>query len=418
MAILFCFTACKNSSSDSGDDFVSGSDPSQNAPAEKNADGIYIKFAIPNKDVVRYEVFIEGIGQVSETGVGENKTEDDFFYPFVNKNTEYTVRINFLKNENQDDEGYTIETPDQVVDWFEVKATAGANSKGEVCLKDFGEIEVKDNGNFKFTKKPAFENESLLTGSSYDWVLGIGLSEGVSWEHPNRRSKWLTEIEVPNKDLLGKTHNFYTYPRPYGDVTKVDFIVYRPKMSYQYGGKEYKYQWGGKTVDTNCRPEAELWADINVTNSADVAKIQGTWTENGEWDDTESHYVNVHVVYNSVLVIDATTVENWSFTYTKLDGSAFTKEELLENEWAYSDSSENWKLRENCTLSNDGKMLTQKYGNTERPLSEYFADRKYNDGYTAHYDLKLFADSLLRIIQSGTESDGEDYEWYNEYKKQ
>lgn len=429
----------------------------ENFSAVQNADGIFIKFSMP-KGTNSYEVYIDGIGLVTENyfGVG-NMTEDDFFYPFLVPNKEYTIQVVFFEAEVEKD-GWNYGRPDGdgLLGWFDVKATAGASSKGEVRLNDFGKITVEKNGDFKFTKKPVFENESLMQ----DWILGIGLSEGVSWLHDDRRSKWLTEIDIPNKEILNKKYNFYTYPRPYGDVTKVDFIVYRPKLFYKYGEKEYKYQWDGKTLDTNCTAESELWTNININNSTDVAKIKGTWTENGEWNNTDDDSINVHVVYNSVLVIGATTVKNWSYTYTKLDGSAFTKEELLDDYIrAYSyryetvNSSEVKEFEESlskdskvlnfkkellsspgteevyrytiytfpdnyCTLSNDGKTLTQKYEDTERPLSEYFADRKYDDGYTKHYDLKLFNDSLLRIIQSGTESDGEDYEWYNEYKKQ
>lgn len=41
-----------------------------------------------------------------------------------------------------------------MVGWFDVNAKAGENSKGLVRLKDFGEIKVENNGDFKYTKKP------------------------------------------------------------------------------------------------------------------------------------------------------------------------------------------------------------------------------------------------------------------------
>ncbi|MDE7290699.1 MAG: hypothetical protein K2N58_01490, partial [Treponemataceae bacterium] len=297
----------------------------ENFSAAQNADGIQIKFAIP-KDTNSYEVYIDGIGLVTENyfGVG-NMAEDDFFYPFLTPNKEYTIQVVFFGAEVEID-GWNYGRPDGdgLIGWFDVKATAGANSKGEVRLNDFGKITVEKNGDFKFTKKPAFENESLIQ----DWILGIGLSEGVSWLHDDRRSKWLTEIDIPNKEILNKKYNFYTYPRPYGDVTKVDFIVYRPKLFYEYGGKEYKYQWDGYTLDTNCRAEEFLLANIDIKKSEDVAKIQGTWKY--VWEgDVEVYNIPCHGVCNETFVISGNNVKNnWSYTYTKRNGSAFTKKEI------------------------------------------------------------------------------------------
>lgn len=225
-----------------------GDSKNKNFSAEENAEGIFITFAIP-EDTNAYEVYIEGIGLVTENyfGVG-NKSEDDFFYPFLTPNKDYTIRVKFLKKEVEKD-GWNFGRPDDgIIGYFDVTAKAGADSQGEVYLTSKGQIDVKKNGDFIFTKKPAFENESLIQ----DWILGIGLSEGVSWLHDDRRSKWLTEIDIPNKEILNKKYNFYTYPRSNDDVTKVDFIVYRPKLSYKYGEKEYNYQWAGYTLDTNC----------------------------------------------------------------------------------------------------------------------------------------------------------------------
>lgn len=450
VAILLCFAACKNSSS-SGDDFGNGSGSSQtgnpgsddstsdirhslrddvseelkikeNFSAVQNADGIFIKFSMP-KGTNSYEVYIDGIGLVTENyfGVG-NMTEDDFFYPFLVPNKEYTIQVVFFEAEVEKD-GWNYGRPDGdgLLGWFDVKATAGASSKGEVRLNDFGKITVEKNGDFKFTKKPVFENESLIQ----DWILGIGLSEGVSWLHDDRRSKWLTEIDIPNKEILNKKYNFYTCPRPYGDVTKVDFIVYRLKLFYKYGEKEYKYQWDGKTLDTNCTAESELWTNININNSTDVAKIKGTWK-------CESHgYITYHheekeytfdASFTEILKIESPNLYETDIDLlTKSDGTAFTEEEkqncwrkfgenLLENE------DPNYYI---ATISSDGKTVT-----TERyevyTLSKYFADYKSSSSsYTRHYDLKLFDDgSTLKIIRSGKNDDGTDYSYWSDYKKQ
>ncbi|MBD5434808.1 MAG: hypothetical protein HDR35_11030 [Treponema sp.] len=314
----------------------------------------------------------------------------------------------FLKAEVEKD-GWNYGHPDGdgIIGWFDVKATAGASSKGEVRLNDFGKIAVEKNGDFKFTKKPAFENENLIQ----DWILGIGLSEGVSWLHDDRRSKWLTEIDIPNKEILNKKYNFYTYPRTYGDVTKVDFIVYRPKLFYKYSEKEYKYQWDGYTLDTNCRAEEFLLTSIDITKSTDVEKIKGTWVY--KWEgDVEVYNIPCHDVYNDTFVITGSNAKNnWSHIYTKRNGSAFTQEEIKK--FTYHD--------EECyTLSDDGKTLTEKSNDESRPLSEYFADYTSSSGsYTCHYDLKLFADgSSLKIICSGKNDDGTDYSYGTDYKKQ
>ena len=390
----------------------------ENFSAVQNADGIQIEFTIP-KDANAYEVYIDRIGLVTENffGVG-NMTEDDFFYPFLAPNKEYTIRVVFLKAEVEKD-GWNYGHPDGdgIIGWFDVKATAGASSKGEVRLNDFGKIAVEKNGDFKFTKKPAFENENLIQ----DWILGIGLSEGVSWLHDDRRSKWLSEIDIPNKEILNKKYNFYTYPRTYGDVTKVDFIVYRPKLFYKYSEKEYKYQWDGYTLNTDCRAEELLWTPIDITKSADVAKIQGTWTAkiwegDIDWDDD----IPCHEIDTAIMVIDGNTVKKTEYwNYTKRNGSAFTQEEI--SKFTYYD--------EECyTLSDDGKTLTEKRNDESRPLSEFFADYegefRYADGsirsFTAQYDLKLFNDgSALQVITSYKfDDDGADEYSYRYFQKQ
>ena len=390
----------------------------ENFSAVQNADGIQIKFTIP-KDANAYEVYIDRIGLVTENffGVG-NMTEDDFFYPFLAPNKEYTIRVVFLKAEVEKD-GWNYGHPDGdgIIGWFDVKATAGASSKGEVRLNDFGKIAVENNGDFKFTKKPAFENENLIQ----DWILGIGLSEGVSWLHDDRRSKWLTEIDIPNKEILNKKYNFYTYPRTYGDVTKVDFIVYRPKLFYKYSEKEYKYQWDGYTLDTNCRAEDFLWTAIDIKKSEDVGKIKGTWTAKRWEGDIDWDEIPYHEIDTVIMVIDGDTVKYTEYlNYTKRNGSAFTQEEV--SEFTYYDDEEFY------TLSDDGKTLTEKRNDKSQTLSEYFADYKgevrYDDGsirsYTAQYDLKLFNDgSALQVITSYKfDDDGADEYSYRYFQKQ
>lgn len=388
----------------------------ENFSAEQNAEGILIKFTIP-KDVNAYEIYIDGIGLVTENyfGVG-NMTEDDFFYPFLTPNKEYKIRVVFLKAEVEEG-GWNFGHlgGNGIIGWFDVTAKAGAGSKGEVRLNDYGKITVEKNGDFKFTKKPTFENESKIS----NWVLGIGLNEGVSWLHEDRRSKWLTEIDIPNNEVLNKKYNFYTYPRSWGDVTKVDFIVYRPKLFYKYGEKEYKYQWAGYTLDTECTAELKLWTDIDITKSADVAKIQGTWTRKNNWDDAYFDDIQAHVVATETLVVDGDTVKILNYReYTKPDNTTFvlSKETLDElKDYGYE-------------LSSDGKTITEEWESDTESLSEYYADYRsrflYNDGterdFVAHRNLKLFNDgSALQIITSYKFDDGGPDEYsFSNYQKQ
>ena len=445
----------------------------ENFSAVQNADGIQIEFTIP-KDANAYEVYIDRIGLVTENffGVG-NMTEDDFFYPFLAPNKEYTIRVVFLKAEVEKD-GWNYGHPDGdgIIGWFDVKATAGASSKGEVRLNDFGKIAVEKNGDFKFTKKPAFENENLIQ----DWILGIGLSEGVSWLHDDRRSKWLTEIDIPNKEILNKKYNFYTYPRTYGDVTKVDFIVYRPKLFYKYSEKEYKYQWDGYPLDTNCRAEEFLLTSIDIKKSEDVEKIKGKWRyDEVFYDDPRSGLTtNFTELYD---IDDENIAVKYIHAITKRNGSAFTKKEIAEHWCSYypsdtlpndcfyyeegefyydsdsddvnkpNDSSSSngdassetapvskfavnkssdgqtaykykiYTLYSYVTLSSDLKTLTEKYEDVKQPLSECFAD--YNGDFTRKYDLKLFEGGrVFRVSWFGKDEYGTDYKWHRDFQKQ
>ena len=453
-------------SADSDKDYSLGDAPNGNRLSEdyfnfKDCDdGIYLECTVP-AGTWQTRVYIDGIGQVAEEiQYNDKKNRGDFFYPFLDAEKEYTIRVVFLREEDQDDDGFVIDyiNGDGVVGWFETKVKAGAQSKGEVRIKDFGEVEVKSNGDFKFTKRLAFENENLLPE---DWMINIGLVEGISWEHEGRKTKWSGVVDIPQKELT-QTLNLYTSCSWKNENLKIQFICYRPILYYQYDGKEYRYQWNGATVDTSIKTEEELWTSIAISNAADVAKIKGTWTYKSEGDSND-YGIPCHTAYIDTLVITGSNVKNnWSNTYTKLSGSAFTKEELIDDIGACSyryeevdsskvaefeaalnkdqkilkfekelwpslenGSSETYRykiymLSDNCTLSNDGKTLTKKYENSEQPLSEYFADYSSNSSsYTEHYDFKLFEDGTsLRIIRSGKNKDGQDYSYIDDYKKQ
>lgn len=348
MAILFCFASCDNGSTSGGGtqkssiDYTLGDAPSENLilgkenfSVEENPDGIYIKFAIPKK-AVAYKIYIDGVGLVTENYSIKDLPEDNFFYPFLDPNEEYAVRVVFLEEEKPDNEGFIIgyqSGGDGVVGWFDVNAKAGENSKGLVRLKDFGEIKVENNGDFKYTKKTAFDDKNCPTWNDYDWVVNTAVVEGVSWMHEGRKTKWLGEIYIPH-ETLAQTRNLYTtkYYWRSGEALKIDFICYRPMMSYtDKEGNPYTYQWAGSTVDTpQLKSEEEMFTDIDITKSADVAKIQGTWTYKSEWDSND-YGIPYHTAYiNTLVITDSNVKSNQSYTYTKRNGQCFSKEELYE----------------------------------------------------------------------------------------
>ena len=270
MALLFSFASCDNGSTSSPSEKKSGInrglDPitdetlkipeaddsgNKNFLAADNDDGILLTFNVP-KGTWQIRVNIDGIGQAAEeVRLNESKDEGEFFYPFLDAGKEYTVRVTFLKEELTDEDGFVINTPNQTIGYFDVKKTAGKNSKGEVCLEYYGKVEVKDNGEFKFTERPRFENESRLTGSGYDWAEAVCPVEGVSWEHEGRKTRWGGEILVPHA-RLEQTHNLYTsdYNGWKNDLKSIGFICCRPKMKYKYGDKEFTYQWDSFCHDT------------------------------------------------------------------------------------------------------------------------------------------------------------------------
>ena len=454
-------------SEDSDTDNSLGDAPNGNRLSEKYFkfeecdDGIYLECTVP-AGTFQSHVYIDGVGQVAEQILyNDKKNRGSFFYPFLTPGKEYAVRVVFSRDEDKNEEGYVIgHIGDGTIGWFETKVTAGANSKGEVLVKDHAEIKVESNGDFKFTKRPTFENEKLLTGSGYDWMMDVALVEGVSWMHEGRKTKWGVEIEIPQNSIT-ETHNLYTieYYWKGDNFSKIDFVCYRPVLHYKYDGKEYKYLWYSDVIDTpELKTEAELYTSIDISKDADVAKIQGTWTYKSEWDSND-YGIPYHTAYiNTLVITDSNVKSNQSYTYTKRNGQCFSKEELYEMigsltyKSEYIDSSEVaefeaglnkdskvlkfekelengssetyryeiYMLSDNCTLSSDGKTLVEKYENSEQPLSEYFGDYYYGEGgkYIRHYQLKLFQNGReLQVLTYGTDEEGY-YEWPDVYKKQ
>ncbi|MDE7291970.1 MAG: hypothetical protein K2N58_07985, partial [Treponemataceae bacterium] len=462
-------------SADSDTDYSLGDAPNGNRLSEdyftfkECDDGIYFECTVP-AGTFQSRVYIDGVGQIAEQILyNDKRNRGNFFYPFLDSGKEYTVRVVFYREEDQDDEGFALNyiNGDGVVGWFETKVSAGAKSKGEVCVTDSGEIEVKPNGDFRYTKRPTFKNENLLPE---DWMINIGIVEGVSWMHEGRKTKWSGEVNIPQKELT-QTRNLYTDCSWKSENVKIQFICHRPILYYKYDGKEYRYQWDGPAVDTpDVKAEEELWANINVKNASDVAKIKGTWTQKSEYD-TQRYGNSYHVVYNYTLTINTTNVKRTeSYTYTNSDDSIFTKEKLLGNRDFYSyysyygengygikssevaefenklnndsnilkfekvaygkiETSESeleetycytiYTLDSNVSISNDGKTLTQKYENQYESLSEIFEDRQDSDGEVIKYYIKLFTDgSTLQVIESRKYPYEEERRYQTDYKKQ
>ena len=210
-------------------------------------EGIYIEFNIP-KETWQTRVYIDGMGQVAEEVCDNSSSSNynaNFFFPFVEAEKTYKIRLVFYRDEDKDGNGFVIDykNDDGVVGWFETELTAGPESKGEVRFTSKGKISVNKKGDFRFTQKPTFTNEHLLDGK---WAVDIGVVEGISWEHgAERKTKWHSiGTPIPCTELT-KQINLYQDQNDVSvkDKYSIDFICVRPVMSYEYNGKEYKYQW-------------------------------------------------------------------------------------------------------------------------------------------------------------------------------
>ena len=433
LAILFCFASCSNNSSssssnaDSDDGYSLGDVPkSDKFPndyfevKEDCEEGIYLEFQV-KENQKSFRVRIDGIGQVAE-GVWLNESRDRgaFFYPYLTPGKEYTIRVLFLRDEDKDDDGFVVDYigDDGTVGWFETKVKAGAKSWGEVRLKDCGEMEIEPNGDFKFTKMPTFEHEENFTKSGHDWILDLALVEGVSWEHESKKTKWSAAAKIPQASLT-KTQNLYMLDYEWKNASfEIGFICYRPVLYYEYGGNTYMYLWwsGTKDMPKDLKAEEDLWTDIDITKSADVAKIQGTWEEKyGSGFETVLHEIPLSGFHAETLVIKDNAVEAIYFdTCTKRDGTAFSEKELdILKDYGYK-------------LSSDGKTAIEKYESEEQSLYEYFKEGSHEHWLTKedvrdceiHYKLQLFEnEKALRIIESHKyDDDSNDY--FYDYQKQ
>lgn len=298
--------------------------------------------------------------------------------------------------------------------WFETNATAGAKSKGEVRLKHKGTIEVKDTGDFRFTKIPEFDGASVFT--NYDWQENIALVEGISWEHgAERKTKWRAQFPIPKAELT-KWCNLYTDAGTKGwkdgEFIKIDFLCIRPCLEYNYNGKTYNYQWESFCYETPyLGDEALLWTTIDINNPADVAKIKGTWKISEYWedhdfnvDDEENHRIPIKCEWTEIFTINAQSLqEEFIEIYTKIDGSAFTEEEkgYWEN-YIYKD------YRDTIEVSN--YKVIGKVTETST-LSEFFKHENSDGTYSNKLNLSKDG-KILRIID-----DYKDYDYYDLFRQ-
>ena len=254
----------------------------------RNPDGIYLELDFPKNEFSRCDVNIDGIGKVAEEvkPLDESKTKGCFFYPFLEADKEYTIRFSFKKPEPVDSAGFTLPTPgDDTLTEVTKKATAGPRAKGEVRLlwENVGYLKADSECNIVYFQKPEFENEQRLGNA---WMIEIGLMEGISWNHPERRTKWHCAVVIP-KDFDANSKNLRNLKEmspgyePCDHKHDIDCICVRPIMLYKYGDKTYKYQWDGDAFDVHYPLNAQ---EININNPADIAKIKGTWKYSENWD--------------------------------------------------------------------------------------------------------------------------------------
>lgn len=240
------------------------------------------------------------MGQVAEEVCDNSSSSNynaNFFFPFVEAEKTYKIRLVFYRDEDKDEKGFVIDYRDDdgVVGWFETELTAGPKSKGEVRFTSKGKISVNKKGDFRFTQKPTFTNEHLLDGK---WAVDIGVVEGISWEHgAERKTKWHSiGTPIPCTELT-KQINLYDYREQHksdwsdwdSSEISIDFICVRPVMTYEYNGKEYQYQWEGFAQDLYYPPrnpygiyfefdlpqdcvEADGWCDVVIDGIGKVAE--------------------------------------------------------------------------------------------------------------------------------------------------
>lgn len=370
--LLFSLSSCDSGSSSDNPPSAAYEMSEDKYSAEENEDGIYFKFDLPSEKIARCEVSIEGIGQIAEFGFGEDAKTGTFFYPFVDAGKEYKVRFLFMKPEIQTD-GFVLPQNDQLA-YFDAKVTAGAKSKGEIKLSSKGEVAVTDGGTeFRFVKRPEFTGagKSAFESCGVLWYEEIGLVEGISWDHEDRMTNWMNQIQI-EQDAFETPINLYKAGEINPKEHTIDFLCIRPKMEYKYKNETFTYQWDGFTFDINYPSQAiaRFWETLG---RSDANKLYGTWTcEYEDMDDCDSEGKSFIVKEKhrwTLTFADGTAKEILKTEITKFDGSKFSSEERRnidpnladedEYEHTYHDNDDEYTRIEIMKISDGGKTITK-----------------------------------------------------------
>lgn len=216
-------------------------------------EGILIKIAnSPQATIKQAEytmfVFIDGIGYVCQDVYDSKNTPKEYFFPYVQKDRTYAVRIWFTRNE-KDESGATIPNSDEVLSWNETNVKASGGKGGDLMVVSPQEvISIDANGNFKL-KAPEFAQEP----SDFDWEMMVQPFEGQSWNVENSKGwKYLGEMYVP-KSKINATYNIQEYLEavPWSSEGTIEFICIVPRIKYTREGeeKEWTYRCTAVTKD-------------------------------------------------------------------------------------------------------------------------------------------------------------------------
>lgn len=210
-------------------------------------DGILIKIANPPQATIEHadyfmRVFIDGIGSVCQQFYSlDGEVPNDFFFPYVQKDKTYKVRIWFLCEE-KDENNATIPNSGEVLLWNEINVKANGGKGGDVMIVSPQEVTSIDaSGNFKL-KAPEFAQEP----SDFNWEITVEHYQGQSWSVENSNGwKWLGMMYVP-KSEINSTHNIYD---GFSTEGTVEFINIFPRIVYTRDEKSWEYRWPSVTKD-------------------------------------------------------------------------------------------------------------------------------------------------------------------------
>ncbi len=215
-------------------------------------DGILIKIENPPQATIEKAeytmfVFIDGIGNTCQDVYDiDGNPPKEYFFPYVQKDKTYNVRIWFSREE-KDEGGAIISDTGKVLSWNEINVKANGGKGGDLMLVSPQEvISIDANGNFKL-KAPEFAQEP----SDFNWEMMVQPFEGQSWNVENSKGwKYLGEMYVP-KSEINSTHNIHEYldAVPWSSEGTIEFICIVPRIEYTRGEKKWTYRCQTVTKD-------------------------------------------------------------------------------------------------------------------------------------------------------------------------